>query len=81
MAITSRTKGILTLIGGVLIHIANGSIYSYGVLNPYMISYLYIYNKDIKIDDGFFFLSLGIFAQSLFVVLGGFLERKLGPRM
>lgn len=69
------------MIGGILIHIANGSIYCYGVLNPYMISYLYIYNKDVKIDDGFFFLSLGIFAQSLFVILGGFLERKLGPRM
>lgn len=77
---SNKVKGILTLIGGFCIHLVNGTLYTYGLLNPYFISYLYIYNKNLKNDDGFFMLPLGVLFKTLFLIIGGRLESSAGPR-
>ena len=89
MFLSTKTKGILTIIGGFIIHIVhiknllqiNGSIYSWGNLNTYLISYLKIFNPEYTIEEGFFFTPFGILASTSFIAIGGYLETKLGPRL
>ncbi len=81
MGLCNKSKGILVMIGGILVHIALGTIYSYGLLNPFMVSYLYQYNSSIGPDDGFFLMPLSILFEKFFVSIGGLIENKAGPRV
>ena len=41
MAISKRSNQVLVVIGGVLIHLYNGILYTWGNIAPYVISYFY----------------------------------------
>ncbi len=79
MILTKNKKGILSVVGGVIIHLAIGAIYSFGLLNQFMASYISIYNSNVIPDDGFFLLPLGIVFSEAFIVVGGLMERRAGP--
>ncbi len=79
MILTNTKKGILTIVGGILIHLGIGSIYSFGLLNPFMVSYLNSFDSKVTPEDGFFLLPLGLIFLQCFVLIGGLLERRAGP--
>ncbi len=79
MILTNTKKGILTIVGGILIHLGIGSIYSFGLLNPFMVSYLNSFDSKVTPEDGFFLLPLGLIFLQSFVLIGGLLERRAGP--
>lgn len=78
---SQKVKGIISIIGGLFIHIINGSIYSWGNISIYLISYLRIYQNDLSLREGFFILPFAVFSVSLTLTLGSFLDKKVGPRM
>lgn len=79
--ISTKAKGILSIIGGFLLHLGMGSVYSFGLLNPFFISYLYEYDHSLVPDDGFFIMPMGILFLNLFTSVGGLIESKVGPKM
>ena len=74
-------KGILTIIGGFCIHLACGTIYCFGLLNSFIISYLYLHDDEIVHDDGFFLLPIGIISMKGCVIFGGLSEFYFGTRV
>ena len=78
---SQTTKGVLTLIGGFCVHLVNGTLYSFGLLNPFFISYLHIFDDKLLLDDGFFLMPLGVLFKTLFLIVGGVLEAKAGPKI
>ncbi len=81
MKLTITSKGILSIIGGIFIHLGCGAIYTFGLLNPFMISYLYTFDSKVTTDDGFFLMPLGILFFFCFVIVGALVESKAGPRL
>lgn len=81
MVLSNTQKGILTIIGGTVIHLSTGTIHSFGFLNPFFISYLHIFDKSLTLDDGFFLYPLGVLFMRLFIVAANALEKQNGPRM
>lgn len=75
-----QLRGILTIIGGFLLHFSMGNLYSFGLLNPFYISYLNSYDSNLVVDDGFFLMPLGIASFSIFTIVGGFIDKRLGVR-
>lgn len=76
-----KTKGILTVIAGFMIQLINGTLYTWGALNTYMISYIKIYNKDVNVGMVSFLLPLIQVSQAFTVYLGYYVFTKLGARM
>ncbi|CAG0918154.1 unnamed protein product [Notodromas monacha] len=77
-----KWRGLFVVLGGFLIHLSLGSVYSFGNLTTYLTSYL---NK--RTDPGWTYeKSTWIFSASMmglggFMVLGGYMNLKLGPRI
>ena len=61
-------------------HIISGTVHVWSSLNVYLISYLREYDPSLTLSTGFFLGPLGVFAISLSMSLGGYLERNYGPR-
>ena len=80
MHLSNRAKGVLVVIGGILLHIITGSVHLLSSLQVYLISYLRIFDNSLKLSDGFFFGPLSNLSVSLSMSLGGYLERRYGPR-
>ena len=80
MKITNKTKGVLVIIGGILMHIISGTVHVWSSLNVYLISYLRKFNSSLTLSTGFFLGPFGVFSISLSMSLGGYLERNYGPR-
>ncbi|XP_042863506.1 oxalate:formate antiporter-like [Penaeus japonicus] len=76
------SKGIAAVIGGILIHLTLGNLYSFGNMMTYMASYMHI-RVDPSIDYGNFIWvnSITTAAQGCFMVLGGLLEKRVGPKI
>lgn len=79
--VSNNVKGILAIIGGFLLHLSMGSIYSFGLLNPFYVSYLHIYDPNLVPDDGFFLLPLSVLFFNSFPVVGGQIDAKVGTRV
>ncbi|ROT83289.1 hypothetical protein C7M84_023524 [Penaeus vannamei] len=76
------SKGIAAVIGGILIHLTLGNLYSFGNMMTYMASYMHV-RVDSSIDYGNFIWvnSITTAAQGCFMVFGGLLEKKVGPKI
>ena len=61
-------------------HIISGTVHVWSSLNVYLISYLRKTNPSLTLSSGFFLGPFGVFAISLSMSLGGYLERNYGPR-
>jgi Sec-independent protein secretion pathway component TatC len=81
LTLSFKTKGILTIVSGLLIHLVLGSVYSYTLFSPYLLSYLHSFDDSIVLDDGFWFTPIAIVISTFSIAFGGYLEGKLGPRM
>lgn len=81
MTLSHNAKGNLTIASGFIIHLACGTLYTFGLLNSFLMSYLKIYDSSIVLDDGFFLLPLGILFFKLCIIIGGRFEHHYGPRL
>lgn len=76
-----KVKGLMTVLSGIMIHLCLGSVYSYTLFSPYLLSYLQSFDDTIVIDDGFWFSPIALVFGTLSMSLGGYLEKKFNPRM
>lgn len=75
-------RGVCAVIGGILIHLTLGNLYSFGNMMTYMASYMHE-RVDSNISYGNFIWvnSITTAAQGLFMVFGGLMERRFGPKL
>ena len=71
------------LFGGFLVHLTLGSLYTYGNMVPYIIAYIRNQSQpsDIRSDQAPFVLACQAGGQGALMILGGLLEKKIGPRL
>lgn len=71
----------MTVISGFTTHLVLGSVYSFGLLSPYLMSYYRNEHKDVSLDDGFFLVPSAIFSTCLSFTFAGYLDKKYGTRL
>eukprot|EP01084_Bolivina_argentea_P277113 473000_1 len=79
----NKIKGILTCIGGLLIYLSLGSVYTFGNMLPYFASYLSSVNNNTNnyldyISKCNYIFACTICGQSIFFPIGGKLGSKFG---
>lgn len=73
--------GFLCLTGGILLHIALGTVYTFGVSSLYFISYIKnTTDPTLRITCAATLMAAEFSAMAIGMPLGGALERKLGPK-
>lgn len=51
--LSDTQRGVLTLLGGFIMHLCCGALYMWGTINPYITSYFrYIEGSELKIETG-----------------------------
>ncbi|XP_076456383.1 apicoplast pyruvate carrier 1-like [Babylonia areolata] len=75
-------KGIMTIVGGFLVHLTLGTQLTYGNTNPYLVSYIRNSSSpsDLQYIDGIWVQACMLMGQGVSMFLGGVLEVRLGPR-
>ncbi|XP_071085863.1 apicoplast pyruvate carrier 1-like isoform X2 [Haliotis cracherodii] len=83
MAIPDRWRGYLVIVGGVLVHLTLGTVYTFGNLNPYLTSYIRKYSSpsDLQYAESVWIFSMSAMGQGLSMFLGGVINRFIGPRL
>lgn len=77
-----KMKAVAAIVGGILIHLTLGNLYSFGNMMTYMVSYMHKNVSDsITYRNMIWVNSVTTASQGFFMVLGGFLEAKVGPRI
>ena len=76
---SSNLKGILNVIGSIIIYRNLGSLYTWSNINVYLVSYLKQYNSpNIEIVDGFFLMPIVLVISNFSNYIGTTIEEKLG---
>ena len=67
---------------GFLVHLSLGTIYTFGNIVPYVVSYIRLRSHpyDLSADTGAWIFALAGAGQGGSMFFGGWLERKIGPR-
>ncbi len=73
------TNRWIVVIGAVLIQLALGTIYSWGVLTPYFTSVLLVDNPAIRYVHTQYIFAVGLFAFAVTMIFSGKLQQKYGP--
>ena len=76
-------RGVLVLVGGFLVHLTLGTIYTFGNVAPYIVSYIHNQSQPRELSQT---ATSWIFACSLMgqggaMFVGGWLVNKIGPRL
>ncbi|KAL8272080.1 hypothetical protein Esti_004015 [Eimeria stiedai] len=75
-------RGLLCLLGGILLQMALGTIYTFGVSSVYFISFLKNHtDPSLRLAAGASLVAAEFSAMALSMPLGGLLEKKCGPRV
>ncbi len=74
---------ILVLSSCFLVHLSIGTLYTYGNLVPYLVSYVREYSspKHLRFTDTPYVYACQVAGQGSSMILGGILERRFGPRL
>ncbi|XP_046547474.1 oxalate:formate antiporter-like isoform X2 [Haliotis rubra] len=83
MAIPDRWRKYLVIVGGVLVHLTLGTVYTFGNLNPYLTSYIRKYSSpgNLQYGESVWIFSMSGMGQGLSMFLGGVINRYIGPRL
>ncbi|XP_050740378.1 oxalate:formate antiporter-like isoform X4 [Eriocheir sinensis] len=74
--------GVCATIGGILIHLTLGNLYSFGNMMTYMVSFMHErVDPSITYANFLWVNSITTTSQGFFMVLGGLLEKRIGPRL
>ncbi|XP_068220917.1 uncharacterized MFS-type transporter YhjX-like isoform X2 [Palaemon carinicauda] len=77
-----KMKGRAAVVGGILIHLTLGNLYSFGNMMTYMVSYMnQRVDSTINYANFIWVNSITTTAQGFFMVFGGLLENHIGPRL
>ncbi|XP_045126339.1 oxalate:formate antiporter-like isoform X3 [Portunus trituberculatus] len=77
-----RVVGVYAIVGGILIHLTLGNLYSFGNMMTYMVSYMHQrVDPTITYANILWVNSITTMAQGFFMVLGGLLEKQAGPQL
>ncbi|XP_076055964.1 apicoplast pyruvate carrier 1-like isoform X2 [Oratosquilla oratoria] len=80
--IPAKSKAVGAVIGGILIHLTLGNLYTFGNMLTYMVSYMHIeVDPNINYANMVWVNAICTAAQGLFMVLGGIVEHRFGPRI
>ncbi|OTF73767.1 hypothetical protein BLA29_014010 [Euroglyphus maynei] len=76
-----KTKGILSVIGGFLIHLILGTFYTLGNVNTYLTSYIRVHvDPTVTYASSIWINAAFLLGQGSLMMVGGILENKIGPR-
>ncbi|XP_077864687.1 apicoplast pyruvate carrier 1-like [Saccoglossus kowalevskii] len=77
-----RWRGILALCGGVLVHLALGTSYTFGNMAPYITSYIRDRSKPpgLTYQNAVWIYAANMVAHALTMFFGGVLDKRIGPR-
>ena len=75
-------RGALVVIGGFLVHLSLGTIYTFGNMAPYVVSYIrnQSHPEDLKQETTTWIFTLILVGQGVCMFIGGWMVRKIGPR-
>jgi len=77
-----RRNGILTVVGGILIHLMIGNLYLWGNIEPYVISYFHRKgDTSLKHHNGILIIPLSMMFQAVFNVVGSYLQQRYNPKL
>ncbi|XP_065840451.1 L-lactate transporter-like [Oscarella lobularis] len=78
-----RFLGVLVILSGFLVHLVDGTYYTFGNMSPYIVSYLrkYGHPSDITPQKLVWVYALLEIGLSVAVYVGGQIDKKLGPRL
>lgn len=80
MALSRKTKGIMSIIGGICFHFGVGIVNPLGNYNIYLISYINHFNTNnvYSLYYGYAIKTLISFFFLCFSTVGGVIDRKIG---
>ena len=78
-----KLQVLLVVCSAFVIHVSIGTIYTYGNMVPYIVSYVRrrSHPADLDTNAAPYILTLQIAGQGLTMFVGGHLERRFGPRL
>ena len=76
-------RGGLVLIGGFLVHLTLGTIYTFGNIAPYIVSYIHnqSHPRDLSQTATSWIFACSLMGQGGAMFVGGWLVGKIGPRL
>lgn len=75
-------RGLLVIIGGFLVHLSLGTIYTFGNIAPYIVSYIRNESHPANLQQGTttWIFAFALIGQGGSMFLGGWMVRRIGPR-
>eukprot|EP00922_Rhytidocystis_sp_ex-Travisia-forbesii_P010738 GHVS01015728.1.p1 GENE.GHVS01015728.1~~GHVS01015728.1.p1 ORF type:complete len:558 (+),score=110.89 GHVS01015728.1:363-2036(+) len=78
---SQSTRAALVVVGGLIFHLTLGTLYTWGNMSGYVSSYMRnVCGLDVRLKDTGWLFSALFGGQSVAMPLGGWVEKKLGPR-
>lgn len=83
MCVSRKWRGYTVVLGGILIHLTLGTIYTFGNMTPYMTSYMKRHNVDVSLNyaESTWISAIAAMGQGMSMFLGGIMYRALGPKL
>ena len=78
-----RFQVVTVLFGAFLVHLSLGSVYTFGNMVPYLVSYIRNQSQPVwlRSDQAPIILACQVGGQGATVIVGGVLEKHIGPRL
>lgn len=75
-------RGLLVICGGFLVHLSLGTIYTFGNIAPYIVSYIRNASHPADLSQGttVWIFAFALIGQGGAMFVGGWMVRKIGPR-
>jgi MFS family permease len=75
-------RGLSVIIGGILVHLTLGTLFSFGNIAPYIVSYIrnQSHPADLTLGTATWAFALGFLGQGSTMILGGWMVKRIGPR-
>eukprot|EP00756_Hemistasia_phaeocysticola_P033478 Hpha_TRINITY_DN16467_c1_g3::TRINITY_DN16467_c1_g3_i1::g.160818::m.160818 len=80
-ALRGEWYGYVVLAAGVMLHVCLGTVYTWGNLTTYLTSYMRRHDDSLEYSDTVWTYFVAPFAQGIFILIGGGLQYRLGPRL
>lgn len=75
-------RGWLVLLGGILVHLSLGTLYTFGNLSPYIVSYIRekSHPDNLRLPTSMWIYACALSGEAGSMFVGGWLYGKIGPR-